>query len=375
MSEGKKMALPDYILRASERSAHPYHLWDGICSIQNSLRSIVDSYDKDGGKLQEISSRIADRGRIYFVGCGTSYYNSVASQFIFNRIAGINASAVYALEFTEFPPLDLKNSAVIGISHTGGTASVVAAINAAKAGGAYTVAVTDVEASDIVAAAHASLPGYGGREPSLPKTRSYLAALMKLSCLAAEIARYRDRDARNFLDGLRSVPEKVGTLLQSAQADMKALAANLYKAIYLFGSGINLGSASESALKLQETAQTISIPFELEEGMHGPWVTMNKGDLVTVFHFDGLYHDKSLALIKSLSHIGVDILVITNCLSFNEKVKQVVTIGEGEFLSPFYTVLPLYQLAYFTALQKGNNPDFMRLWEEPYLATRLSLPR
>jgi glucosamine--fructose-6-phosphate aminotransferase (isomerizing) len=156
---------------------------------------------------------------------------------------------------------------------------------------------------------------------------------------------------------------------------MKALAGNLYKAVYLFGSGVNLGSGAEAALKLQETAQTISIALELEEGMHGPWVTMNKGDLVIVFHFDGVYREKSFALIKSLKHIGVDLLVITNCASFNEDVKKVIVIEEKELLSPFYTVLPLYQLAYFTALKKGNNPDFMRLWEEPYLATRLSLPR
>jgi glucosamine--fructose-6-phosphate aminotransferase (isomerizing) len=366
--------LPDYILRASERTAHPYHMWDGICGIESALKSIRDIYDGNAAGLAEIIAALSARKRIYFVGCGTSYYNSVAAQFIFNR-AGINASAVYALEFSEFPPLDLKDCAVIGISHTGGTASVIGALNTAKTAGAYTVAVTDVEGSGLSTAAHVVLPGYGGREPSLPKTRSYLAALMKLYYLAAATASCQGRDCQDFVKELRQVPEKTGKFLEKIEEPVKALAANLYRAVYLFGSGINLGSVSEAALKLQETAQLVSIPFELEEGMHGPWVTMNRGDLVTVLHFDGIYHNKSLELIRSLSHIGVDLLVITNCPGFDEKVKQVIVIEEKEFMSPFYTVLPLYQMAYFTALKKGTNPDFMRLWEEPYLATRLSLPR
>lgn len=369
------MTLPDYILKASERKAHPYHMWDGICSIERVLGSIRDIYAGNAAGLDEITAGLAAKKRIYFAGCGTSYYNGVAAQFIFNRIGGINAAAAYALEFSEFPPPDLEDCAVIGVSHTGGTASVVEALKRARAGGAYTLAVTDVEGSAISAAAHASLPGYGGREPSLPKTRSYLAALLKLCYLAAELAARRGGDSRDFVRELGETPEKAGRYLKNAEGPVKELAANLYKAIYLFGSGINLGSVSEGALKLQETAQTISIPFELEEGMHGPWVTMNKGDLVAVLHFDGLYHNKSLELIRSLSHIGVDLLVITNCSGFAEKVKQIIFIDEKEFMSPFYTVLPLYQLAYFTALEKGNNPDFMRLWEEPYLATRLSLPR
>lgn len=369
------MTLPDYILKASERKTHPYHMWDGICGIENTLGSIRDIYAGNGAGLAEITAGLAAKKRIYLVGCGTSYYNSLVAQFVFNRIGGINAAAAYALEFSEFPPLDLQDCAVIGISHTGGTASVIEALSKARAGGAYTLAVTDVESSAISLAAHASLPGYGGREPSLPKTRSYLAALLKLCYLAAELSAYRGGDSRGFVKELGETPEKAGRYLKSTEGPVKNLAANRYKAIYLFGSGINLGSVSEAALKLQESAQTISIPFELEEGMHGPWVTMNRGDLVIVLHFDGLYHHKSLELIRSLSRIGVDILVITNRSGFNEKVKELIFIDEREFMSPFYTVLPLYQLAYFTALEKGNNPDFMRLWEEPYLAARLSLPR
>ena len=198
---------------------------------------------------------------------------------------------------------------------------------------------------------------------------------MKVYYLAAAVAVCRGRDPKGFLEELNKVPEKAGAFLKETEGTMKALAENLYKASYFFGSGVNLGSVFEAALKIQETGQTISIPYELEEGMHGPWVTMNKGDLVTILHFDGLYHDKSLELIRSLTHIGIDLLVIGNTPSFGEKVKHFLLIDKNETMSPFYTVLPFYQMAYFIALKKGNNPDFMRFHEEAYLNTRLTLPR
>ena len=367
------MALPDYLLRASERKAHPYHMWDGICGIESTLKSIRETYEKD--TISAIAGELAGKERIYFAGCGTSLYNGMAAQFIFNRIAGINVSAVYALEFTEFPPLNLEKSAVVGISHTGGTASVIAALNKAKAGGAYTLAITDVEGSEITAAVDACLPNFGGREPAMPKTRSYLAALMKIYFLAAAVASCRGRDCGDFLASLKKIPEKAGAFLGKTEKIMKDMAADQYRKIYIIGSGVNLGSVSEAALKLQEASQITSIPFELEEVMHGPWVTMDRGDLVVIMHFDGLYHDKSLELIRSLNNLGVDQLIVTNVSSFNEKVKQFFLIEDREIFSPFYTVLPFYQLAYFAALKKGHNPDYMRYHEEPYLKTRLTLPR
>jgi glucosamine--fructose-6-phosphate aminotransferase (isomerizing) len=369
----EKMALPDYIIRASERKAHPYHMWDGITAIESTLASIRDTYKNDG--IAAIAEKLAGKESMYFVGCGTSYYDGLAAQFLFNRIAGMNVTAMYALEFAEFPPLNLKNCAVVGVSHTGGTASVIGALAKAKEGGAYTLGITDVEGSNISAAVDTVLPCFGGREPSLPKTRSYLAALMKIYYLAAAVGRARGRNCDDFLAELETIPEKAGSFLKKTEEPVKALAENAYKNVYLFGSGFNLGSVSEAALKLQETAQLVTVPFELEEGMHGPWVTMNKGDLVAVLHFDGLYHKKSRELIRSLSHIGMDLLVIGNAPPDGENIKCYIPVEEKECMSPFFTVMPFYQLAYLIALKKGNNPDFMRLWEEPYLATRLSLPR
>jgi len=367
------MVLPDYLARASERKAHPYHMWDGICSIESSLESIRETYKKED--ISAIARELAGKKRIYFIGCGTSLYNGMAARFIFNRIAGMNVSAVYALEFTEFPPANLEECAVVGISHTGGTASVIAALNKAKEGGAYTLGITDVEDSGITLVVDACLPNFGGREPAMPKTRSYLAALMKVFYLAAAVAVFRSRDIGNFLDDLGKVPGKAGDFLRKTEEPMKGLAENLYRKIFLIGSGINLGSVSEAALKLQEASQTISLAFELEEVMHGPWVTMDRGDLAVVLHFDGLYHDKSLELIRSLQNLGLDFLIIGNDSSFSEKVKQSFLIEDKELMSPFYTVLPFFQLAYFTALKKGINPDYMRFHEEPYLSTRLTLPR
>jgi glucosamine 6-phosphate synthetase-like amidotransferase/phosphosugar isomerase protein len=145
--------------------------------------------------------------------------------------------------------------------------------------------------------------------------------------------------------------------------------------MYIFGSGINLATIQEGALKLSEAAQLVAVPLQLEEGMHGPWVTMNRGDLVIVLNFGENNRAKCEKLLESLSYIGVDLLNITDGVSSPAHEKYRIHIPVPELFTAFYSVLPLYQLTYFTALNNGKNPDFMRLWEENYLKTRLSLPR
>jgi glucosamine 6-phosphate synthetase-like amidotransferase/phosphosugar isomerase protein len=47
--------------------------------------------------------------------------------------------------------------------------------------------------------------------------------------------------------------------------------------------------------------------------------------------------------------------------------------GEPEQFMPLYAVLPLYQLAYFTALAKGLSPDSMRIEDPRFLNARMQM--
>jgi glutamine---fructose-6-phosphate transaminase (isomerizing) len=41
-----------------------------------------------------------------------------------------------------------------------------------------------------------------------------------------------------------------------------------------------------------------------------------------------------------------------------------------EYLSPFLTIVPLYYMAYFLAVGRGNNPDCLRYLEPRYWGAR-----
>ena len=365
--------LPDFIIKAGERSSHPYHVWDAIQSIPETLANTIEAYRKN--PYTYTGEKIADKKFVYFTGVGTSYFNGIAARHIFREIAGMDGNAEYALEFLNYPPLYTENDVCIGISHTGGTAAVVEAIERFKSKGGYTVALTDVEDSPLTKTADCFLAGAVGREPALPKTKSYIAALLKLFLLAADIADAKKIDTKQFRENILKTPEfSKKTLLENEQL-MKEVSANKYNKVYIFGSGINLATINEASLKLNEAAQIISIPLQLEEGMHGPWVTMNEGDLVIVYNFGEKNRIKTERLMESLNHLNVDILNITDSPSRTGSEKYYINISAPEEFSVFYSVLPVYQLTYFSALGSGKNPDFMRLWEANYLKTRLSLPR
>ena len=366
-------SLPDYIVRAGERNAHPFHMWDGIQSIPETLSKTLEAYRDN--PYAPFGKVIAGKKYVYFTGCGTSYYNGIAARYVFREIAGMNSSAEYALEFLNYPPLYSENDACVGISHTGGTAAVIEALRRFKSIGGYTLGITDVADSPLTKTVDGCLAGASGREPALPKTRSYTAALLKLFLLAADVADAKKLDTRGFREGILKTPELSAKTLAGNEQLVKSVAANNYNKMYIFGSGINLATIHEGALKLSEAAQIVAISLQLEEGMHGPWVTMNKGDLVVVLNFGESNRTKCEKLMESLGHIGVDILNITDDDSSHGHEKYRINIPAPEAFTAFYSVLPLYQLTYFTALNNCKNPDFMRLWEENYLKTRLSLPR
>ena len=61
---------------------------------------------------------------IHLLGCGTSYFASMAIAYAIQQIAGLPAYPWEGFEFLAYPPVGLETSTVIGISHTGTTPPV-----------------------------------------------------------------------------------------------------------------------------------------------------------------------------------------------------------------------------------------------------------
>lgn len=371
-------SVPEFVQWSLERTSHPFHMWDGITSIPDTLTTVLTPEVQKS--VQQAAASLTNARSIHFLGCGSSYFSGIAGTYTFNVVAGITAYAHDAWEFATYPPIGIGHSALVAISHTGGTPAVLDSVRIATKNGVPTIGLTDVSGSDLERMTSQTVLGGGGRELALPKTRSYVASLLKHYLLAVEVGRQNSsRDLPKLRTVLEESPHTARKVLKNSEALAKLIGANLsqHSQVFIFGAGPNVATAYEGALKLQETVQLPAHGWELEEGMHGPWVTINPGDLVIVLALKGPSLEKAKALITALRTIEAQVWVITdeeNPIPNATYETRIVT-DVPEYFSPLYTVLPLYQFTYFLALRRGIRPDAMRLTDERYLHTRLSLPR
>jgi len=374
---GRGQPAADLLASALGRSAHPFLMWEGMSSVPASLRGT--SRPERQAEVRRAAEALDGVQVVHLIGCGTSYFSAIAATYALPKIAGVPAVAHDAFEFAAYPPAGLDRAALVAISHTGGTESVMAALSTARQRGAVTIALTDVPWSAVAEAAACTILGEGGREPALPKTRSYVVSLLKHYLLAAAMAARRGRTAEAYVQALEAAPETAQQVLNATAPGAQRLGAAMRQRsrIFVIGAGPNVATASEGALKLQEVAHIPAHAWELEEAMHGPWVSIDREDFVVLLALQGPSFSKAAGFATALAQIGAEVWVITDAPNSIVGPAHLTRLALAipECLTPLYTVLPLYHFAYQTALARGIRPDAMRLDDDRYLAARAALPR
>ena len=99
--------------------------------------------------------------------------------------------------------LDLSDTVVVSVSQSGATAEIVETQEWARACGAATVGVTNVEGSPLADAADVALVTRAGPEVAVPATKSYLTQLVALAVLADALGEASLGDALDRVPGCR----------------------------------------------------------------------------------------------------------------------------------------------------------------------------
>lgn len=113
-------AIPKSIRPSFERTKHPFYMWDELMKTPDALQTVLTPAVSE--QIRLAAAKIREVDVVHLVGCGTSYFSSIAGTYALQRIAGVRAQAHNAFEFSAYPPPRLDTSALVAISHTGGTA-------------------------------------------------------------------------------------------------------------------------------------------------------------------------------------------------------------------------------------------------------------
>jgi len=355
------------------RAEHPYHMHDAIMAQPAALEAVLSG---PGEGFERAAEAVTEADRVYLTGMGTSLHAATVGRFLLEHALGAEADLRVASAFElaargKFS----KSDVVVVVSHRGWKRYVSRVVELAMAGQATTVAVTGKEGGEGVRSASVVLET-SEQEKSGAHTVSYTTALAVLARVAVEAGRAAGRSApaEALWRDLNAAPKGVAGILKK-EGRFVALAEDLaaIESVVLLGTGPDVVTAREGALKIVETSYLAVHSFELEQILHGPLAGLKGPELVVHVANASTPAKRSAEATAAIDAIGCRQLGIVQDGSsvdpdlFHWAFRTPKAI---EPLAPLVNVVPLQLLAYYLAVQKGHDPDEARRADAKFRAAK-----
>lgn len=302
-------------------------------------------------------ARAAGARFVLYAARGTSDNAAVYGKYLATILAGMPAGLAVPSAATLYGArIDFRACLVVGISQSGETPDVAEYLTAARAGGAYTLAVTNDAGSLLAGVAHRVLATGAGAELAVAATKTYTS---QLAALAAFWAAWLD-DRQMAAALAADVPAAMEAALATEDA-VRAVAIRLSHAerVIVAGRGFNYATALETALKIEETCYLAAMPFSAADLLHGPIAMVEPQYPVVLFAPSGAARDDVLALQENLRARGAETYVVADATTGVAGATGVVALPRPlpEALSPLAAVIPGQLLALHLSLARGLDPD------------------
>jgi glutamine---fructose-6-phosphate transaminase (isomerizing) len=369
----------------SVRTGPPFHMTDMIAAEPFVAERILDRLDDPQGPAGRLAGAIGQAASsgapVVVTGCGTSEHAASAVVEILRealRSGGLPSGpatilAAQAFELSLDPP---TGGLVIGISHEGGTAATIRALEASAAAGARTAIITGSAGSPAAAAASEELVVETVEmDQGWCHTIGYLSPIVAAAAIADELAD-RTTDGRLMGDLLASgAADEAG-----AEAMAKVLAG--CSTIITVASGSDRAAARELALKIEEAAWIPTTMRDLETFLHGHLPAMDGTTGLVLILTDrdaraarvGRARQALLAAqavgIRAAAIVARDVHgQLDGALTPAGRIRvDEVKALPAPLAALIGTVTPLQLLTERIARARGTNPDLIRRDDPTYLA-------
>ena len=257
--------------------------------------------------------------------------------------AALSSSSVYDVQPR------LRGALCIAISQSGQSPDLVASVAAARAGGAFVIALVNAEGSRLAEVADVTVPLLAGPETSVAATKSFIASLSAL----AQLIGHWSADA-DLLGALDALP---GQIDDAFQRDWSPALDTLVQAqsLYVVGRGPGFAVAREAALKLKETCGLHAEAFSAAEVRHGPMALVRAGFPVLMLAQDDETRADMAALAADFA--GRDAKVMLAGAPAGDGVISLRAAEAHPALQPILLIQSFYRLAALASVARGHDPD------------------
>ena len=332
-------------------------------------------------EVGRIADAIADReiDVVLIAARGTSDHAAIYAQYLFGALhrlpVALAAPSLVSL-YGIAPRLD--RALVIGISQSGRSPDVVGVIEAARAQGAPTIAITNAPSSPLANAAEHPIDVAAGPELATAATKTYTAQLLAVAALASAFPGTPDAQALGGSPAERcAMLEDIPTALTRALAvepEARALAEarrDLDRCVVL-GRAFDYATAREWSLKLKELAQVHAEPYSSADFQHGPLALVEPGYQVLAVAPSGIAGSDLAELIGRLrQEHDIDALVVSDdpTIRATSAASLELPAGLPEWLMPIVSIVPGQLFALYLTVARGLDPERPR-WISKVTETR-----
>ena len=354
-----------------EKGGYPHFMLKEIFEqpecIKDCMRGRVnrETYKVALSAVIQHKERLLGARRFIIVACGTSWHAGLIGKQLIETFCRIPVEVEYASEFRYRNPVISEGDVVIAISQSGETADTLAAIELAKAKGAFVYGICNAVGSSIPRNTDTGSYIHVGPEIGVASTKAFTGQVTVLTLFALTLGREKqlidEETFHHIIDELDRIPEKMTEVLNQNQsiAELSRIFTYAHNFIYL-GRGYSYPVALEGALKLKEISYIHAEGYPAAEMKHGPIALIDTEMPVVVIATKNAMYEKIVSNIQEIKarkgHIIA--LVNPNDTVIRKLADECIEIPETlECLEPLITTIPLQLLAYHIAVCKGKDVD------------------
>jgi glucosamine--fructose-6-phosphate aminotransferase (isomerizing) len=278
---------------------------------------------------------------------GTSDHAALYGKYLAEVCRNLPAGLASPSTFTVYDSRpDMRGVLFVAVSQSGGSPDLVESVQVARHCGALTVAVTNNATSPLAAAAAHHVDIHAGPERAVAATKTYTAQLLALYLLLGG-------GATRVPDAAGRVPEAAArTLEHRATAHEAARRFTAIDRLVTTARGFSYPTAREGALKLMETSYLAAQAFSGADLLHGPLAMLGPEVPVIAVTTSGRGGRALAPVLERLAAAGVDVLHVGPSDGL-----PVELAGVDETLAPILEIMPLQELAWRLAIDRGGDPD------------------
>ena len=328
-----------------------------IKEINEQTKTILQAGTNSLEGFETFANILKKSKRVYITGSGTSYHSALVAKYLFPKIVGMSVEPIMSSEMKFFEDCFDEDTTLIAISQSGESADVLNAVEFAKERNAKILSIVNTTTSSLVKASDASIGLNCGFEVGVAATKSFTSQVTILYRLLEKF-----EPKQEITSQLNLIVEAISKMLENVKP-VKEISRKLRNInnLYILGRGVHYPIAKEGALKIKELSYIHAEGVATGELKHGPLALMDEETYVMVINpkdNSSTYAD-NLSNASEIKSRGAKIIGISN---ENDPIYD-YWIPLPDVPSLFYPIIetiPFQLMAYYLAIEKGNDPDYPR---------------